>query len=95
MSDKEQTAEPVERAVRVYVLQHKRSDLMAAISPDLEGLVVHGRSEDEIERKLLGRVRDLLQAEGHQVISLKLKKDERIAEAGFIPPYIASASLAA
>jgi hypothetical protein len=68
---------------------------MAAISPELRGLVLHGRSEDEIERKLPVAVRELLEAEGNQIVSLTVERDDRFANSGFPPPFIASASLAA
>lgn len=84
------------REIHVYVLQHKRNDLMVAISPELRGLVLHGRSSEEIERTLPGAVRDLLEAEGNKIASLTVRRDDRIADAGFgPPPFIADAHLMA
>ena len=97
-SRQEKTPEgPVEtRTIHVYLLRHREGDLLAAISTELHGLVVHGRSPEEIERKLAGAVRDLLEAEGHTVISVAVERDDRVTGAGFgPPPFIANAALAA
>ena len=85
-----------ERTIHVYLLQHEKTKLFVAISAELRGLVVHGRSPDEIEGKLSAAVQDILEAEGHQVVAVQIERDDRIVESGFgPPPYIANASLAA
>ncbi|HXF53382.1 MAG TPA: DUF1902 domain-containing protein [Hyphomicrobiaceae bacterium] len=67
---------------------------MMAISDDLPGLVVHARSDEELERKLAIVVRDLLEAEGFKVVSLTLRREEDIPLSDFGPPaFIAKASL--
>jgi len=82
--------------IHVYLLQHKESQLFVAVSAELSGLVVHGHSPEEIEERLADVISDLLEAEGHQVQSVTVERDERLAQAGFaLPPYIANAALVA
>lgn len=87
------TAPESTRVIRVHVLKHKRSDLLMAVSDDLRGLMVPGRSEEEILDKLPRAIQELLEAEGEQVDSIDIEPD---SPADFIPPaYLASAHLAA
>ena len=52
------------RTIHVYLLKHNESQLFVAVSAELSGLVVHGNSPEDIERRLEGVIRDLLEAEG-------------------------------
>jgi len=82
--------------IYVHVLEHKATGLLMAVSDSMPGLVIHGHSPEEIESKLPGAVRDLLEAEGHRVVSITVEPDDRTADTGFGPPaFIANASLAA
>ena len=83
-----------ERTIRVTLRKHDTSPLLAATSDDLPGLLVFGRTREEIADKLPIAIRELLQAMGYQVISLTAVADERMSKAGFGPPaFIANASL--
>src|SRR5437667_9384574 len=81
-----------ERRFRIYLFEHKVTGLQAAFSDDLHGLVVHGRSEDEIREKLPGAIRDLVDAHGMEVVSLTVDRDDRLAD--YRPPmFIANAAV--
>lgn len=85
-----------ERVIRVHLVEHRKTGLLAAVSDDLRGLVVHGRTPQEIEKLLPDAIRDILVAQGFEVISVTAEPDERLNSAGFGPPaFIANASLAA
>jgi Domain of unknown function (DUF1902) len=87
-------AGPVRRTIRVQVLQHEKTGLLAAISPDLHGLVVHGHSHDELRERLPGAIRDMIEAEGDSVVDLVMRVDDRLSRAGFgLPAFVADASL--
>ena len=65
-----------------------------AMSDDMPGLVVHARSDEELERKLPLAIRDLLQASGFEVGDVTLMRDDSVVPASFGPPaFIANASL--
>jgi hypothetical protein len=65
-----------------------------AVSDDMPGLIVHARSQEELENRLPGIVRDLLEADGHMVEHVHLERDSNLAD--FDPPaFIASACLQA
>ncbi len=89
------TMEPIEKTIRIKVLEHQRTDLLMAFSPDMPGLVVHGRSAGELEEKIPGALKDLLEAQGFVVEHVDLIRDNEHALPDFGPPaFIANASLA-
>jgi hypothetical protein len=53
-----------ERIIRITLRKHDTSPLLAATSDDLQGLIVFGRTWQEIEKKLPNAVRALLEAMG-------------------------------
>lgn len=76
---------------RIRLLKHKTTDLMLAVSDDLTGLMVPGRSEEEVVERLPRAIRELLEADGKEVASIELEED---SPTDFIPPaYIANARL--
>lgn len=78
---------------KITLLEHKETGLLMATSDDLPGLVVHGKSAEEIEGKLPGIVSDLLKASGEQVGEVRLERT-RIDGIGFGPPsFIANACI--
>ena len=60
-------AEWVETAYRIKVVRHRRTGLMVALSPDLPGLMVHGRDDDELRQRIPGSIREILEAQGFRV----------------------------
>ena len=84
----------LEKTIRIKILAHNRSDLLMAVSEDLRGLVVHGRSDAEIEAKLPAAVRDLLEADGFGVVSLQIERQDESPVPDFgQPTFVANASL--
>lgn len=84
-----------EKIIRVRLLCHP-TGLYMALSEDLDGLVVHGQSPEEIEERLPAIIRDLLEMSGARVHEVTLQRDEESNVPDFGPPaFIASASLAA
>ena len=47
-----------ERAIRIRLAKHDDAGLLAATSEDLHGLVVFGKTVEEIERKLPTAIRN-------------------------------------
>jgi len=83
-----------ERAIRIRVAKHDTTGLLAATSEDLHGLVVFGRTPEEIDAKLPKAIKELLEASGNKVASVTVVTDDRISRAGFgFPAFIANASL--
>jgi Domain of unknown function (DUF1902) len=83
-----------EKAIRIRFAKHDDTVLLAATSEDLDGLVVFGKTVEEIERKLPTAIRELLETSHEQVGSVTVVPDDRISRAGFGPPaFIANASL--
>jgi hypothetical protein len=83
-----------DRTIRITLRRHDETGLLAAMSEDLVGLVVFGRTPEEIATKLPIAVRELLEALGYVVHSATVLPDNRASGAGFgLPAYIANASL--
>jgi len=80
------------RTVRISLLQHRKTGLLLAVSPDLAGLMVPGRSEDELLGKIPAAIQELLEADGIDVILIEqVRRSPEIPE-DFIPPaYVADA----
>lgn len=53
-----------EKTIRIRLLSHQKTGLLMAVSEDLPGLVVHGRTVGEIEERLPSVVADLIEAGG-------------------------------
>ena len=84
------------KSISIKVFCHRKTDLLMAMSNDLPGLVVHARTDEELERKLPLAIRDLLEASGNEVVQLTVVKDESLSLHNFGPPaFIANASLTA
>lgn len=60
----------MENFVRINVVEHRKTGLMIAMSEDLEGLMVHGRTEEELDARIPDAIRSLLEARGHKVSSV-------------------------
>lgn len=80
------------RTVRIKVLQHKKTDLLLAMSDDLSGLMVPARSEKELMGKIPAAVQEILEAQGADVVSVEAVRDDPDFPKDFAPPaYLADA----
>lgn len=52
------------KIISVEIIKHRNSDLLMGISDDMKGLYVHGRSYEEVESRIPGAIREILEAEG-------------------------------
>lgn len=85
-----------EKVININVLKHEGSDLLIAISDDLRGLVVHGRSTAELEGRISPAIREVLEAQGYTVLDVEKVDADDTLPAGFVPPRLrARARLAA
>lgn len=74
---------------RLEVQRYRKSDLILATSPDHKGFFVTARSEQELRELLLGALKRLLEAEGSEVLAVRLEPEELD---DFVPAaYIANA----
>jgi predicted RNase H-like HicB family nuclease len=66
-----------ERRWRVETVEHRETGLLVAMSDDLPGLYVHGRSEEELEERIPVAIKALLEAQGLKVGAIvKCKRDD-------------------
>jgi Domain of unknown function (DUF1902) len=72
------------QVITIQVVYYKETGLLVAFSDDLKGLYVHARSEEELRERIPVAIRDILQADGHEVDNVsELVRPE--VDAGFVP----------
>lgn len=72
--------------IHVSIISHAKTGLLLATSEDHKGLMVHGRSLEEIEARLPVAIRALLEAEGKTVASITpIDLGHDVKKAGFSP----------
>ncbi|MEK9751766.1 MAG: hypothetical protein VW338_00945 [Rhodospirillaceae bacterium] len=73
-----------EMLITINTVVHRDTKLMVATSPELRGLIVHARSESELDERIPQAIRALLEAEGHSVSSIEPVVEEGTPSA-FVP----------
>lgn len=80
------------RIIRIKSKFNAKNGLIGAFSDDLAGLLVIGRTIDEIETKLPGAIREILEAEGNTVNAVEMLPDRDVWEGS--PQFTAEANFA-
>ena len=82
---------PSERTINIVVLEYKATHLLVATSPDLPGLYVAARSEEQIIKEVPDAVRELLEAEGAVVRTVTAKPKGTVPHGFEVREIVASA----
>lgn len=69
--------------IQIHVVQHKKTGLLAAVSDDLEGFIVHAHNEDELFAKLPAAFKGFMEAIDTPVSNVEVVQS---TPAGFWPP---------
>jgi predicted RNase H-like HicB family nuclease len=84
----------VELKIAVTAILNKKTGLLVAFSEDLKGLMVPGRTPDEIKERLPIAIRELLEAMGKRVVSVDAVQDTDDLPSEFVhASFVASAAL--
>lgn len=84
----------ITREIRVSAVLNKKTGLMIAYSDDLKGLVVPGRTPEEIEERLPAAIRELLELAGEHVVSVEAIRETDDLPSDFVrASFVANASL--
>lgn len=76
----------VNRTITIDLVVHKDTKLMVATSPEMKGLIVHGRTESELEQRIPQAIRAVLEADGFQVEDVRpVTDDSDVIVPDFIP----------
>lgn len=76
------------RRIMVRIITHQKTGLMMGVSDDLRGLMVPGHSEEEIGKALPAAIRELLEAEGREVLDVFSEANDPLPEGFVAPPSI-------
>ncbi len=88
--------ETLTRDIHVTTLRHSTTGLLMAISDDLKGLLVPGRSQEDIREKLPAAIKELLEAEGFVVGKVETTEEDNGIPKNFqTPVFLAKAELCA
>lgn len=69
----------------VIVVSYPASDLLVAYSPGLKGLMVPGRSLEELDEKLPRAITEVMEANGRKVISVDVMDTDDGMPEMFLP----------
>jgi hypothetical protein len=92
----QQNQRTTEKTLYIKTLVHKGTGALLAVSDDLSGFMVAGKTHEEIENKLAGALRDHFDLLGFELISIDVSSEDDDEVAGFdrsLPAFIARASL--
>lgn len=64
------------RNITIETVVHRDTRLMVATSPEMKGLIVHGRSERELQERIPQAIRAILEADGYAVEDVHPVQDE-------------------
>jgi hypothetical protein len=78
-------ADPITRDFTIEIVRYAKSDLLMAFSADLPGLLVPARGEAQLDQRLSGAIRELLEAQGATNILLTLESEPPKLPPDFIP----------
>jgi predicted RNase H-like HicB family nuclease len=73
------------RRWKVETIEHRETGLYVAVSDDLPGLYVHGRSERELEERVPVAIKALLEAAGDNVGEIVKCDDDEKPESFRVP----------
>ena len=82
------------REVRITTLTHQETNLMMAFSDDLPGLLVSGRSHEEIRQRIPGAITEMLEAQGEDVLSVEAAAETGMPSGFSNRKFLARAKLA-
>jgi predicted RNase H-like HicB family nuclease len=68
----------VEKRISIQVITHRETGLLVAFSPEMDGLYVHGRTEQELRERVPVAIRALLEASGERVIDVSEMNDDSV-----------------
>jgi hypothetical protein len=75
----------VTRDFTIEIVRYAKTDLLMAFSNELPGLLVAARGEEQLDQRLIGAVRELLEAQGATNICVSLKSEPSDLPSDFIP----------
>lgn len=66
MSDRNEQVE--HKLITIQTIRHRETGLIVAISDEMKGLYVHARTDADLLERIPIAIRDILEADGYQVI---------------------------
>lgn len=73
--------------INIRVARYRDTDLLVATSPEMQGLIVHGRSARELDERIPVAIRAILEAGGSSVIDVRPADDMDRRVNGFEPEH--------
>jgi hypothetical protein len=74
------------KQLSILVTPFRDADSLVAVCPEMSGLVVHARSLGELDAKLPGAIRELVEVGGKKVLAVETVRDDLPQADGFDIP---------
>jgi len=74
------------KQLSILVTPFRNADLLVAVCPEMSGLVVYARSLDELDAKLPGAIRELVEAGGKKLLAVETVRQDLPQADGFDVP---------
>jgi len=73
------------RLITIKVIRHNETGLFVALSDEMMGLYVHARTEEDLLERIPVAIRDILEADGFNVVNISEVDTPPEVDAGFVP----------
>jgi hypothetical protein len=73
------------KLITIQVIRHNETGLFVALSDEMKGLYVHARTHEDLLERIPVAIRDILEADGFQVVDISEIDTPPEVEAGFLP----------
>lgn len=74
-----------DRTIKIRTLRHATTNLLAAVSDEMKGLLVHGRTPEELYERIPVAIKAMLNAQGHANVVISEVDPEFQLPAGYEP----------
>jgi len=83
MSDRNEQVE--HRLITIQTIRHRETGLIVAMSDEMKGLYVHARTDADLLERIPIAIRDILEADGYEVLDILEVDTPPEVDAGFLP----------
>src|SRR5688572_23670442 len=75
------------RLITIQTIRHRDTGLLVAMSDEMKGLYVHARTDADLLERIPIAIRDILEADGYEVLDVSEVVNSPEARTGFVPAF--------
>jgi hypothetical protein len=73
------------RLITIQTIRHRETGLIVAMSDEMKGLYVHARTDADLLERIPIAIRDILEADGYEVLDISEVGSPPAVNTGFVP----------